>query len=209
MERISYFENIKLIASPLLQLPGELDNVMNATSRDSLEVLLAFADQLSILNTTSANARASFIRLQCKGLNTEDLFEEYRESWGIPKFDEDLVNVDDFKNGFLWTFRDHTTSWTEDVEARHWFYTNIEARFARRYEFWSCDHGPEEMILMESGDYKSILWSIINKHADYTPFISPVFSQVELKSFYNKFDEKEYDFDKDSLLEIMEQNINW
>jgi len=54
-----------------------------------------------------------------------------------------------------------------------------------------------------------ILWSIINKHADYTPFISPVFSQIELKSFHNKFDEEEYDFDKDSLLEIMEQNINW
>jgi len=209
MERIAYFENIKQATSPLLQLSGELDKVIKATASDSIDLILAFADHLSDLNTAPANARATFIRLQCKGLNTEDLFEEYRESWGIPKFDENLVTVEDFKNGFLRTFRDHTTSWTEDAEAKDWFYTNIEARFARRYEFWSCDHGPEEMLLLESGGYKDILWSIVNKHADYTPFISPVFSQVELKSFYNKFNEKEFDFDKDSLLEIMEQNINW
>lgn len=209
MERSSYFEYIKLNQSPLLQVSNELDNVFEATANNEIEELLSFANLLSDLGTVSAKARAAFIRLQIGGIDTEDLFEEYRESWGIPKFEEELVTINDFKNGFLWTFRDHTTSWSEDIEAREWFYTNIEARFARRYEFWSCDRGPEEMILLESGDYKYILFSIINKHGDYSPFISPVFSHNELRLFYDNYKEDGNGFYKESLFEIMKQNINW
>jgi hypothetical protein len=209
MERTSYFENIKLNQSPLLQVSNELDKVFEATANNEIEELLSFANLLSDLGTVSAKARAAFIRLQIGGIDTEDLFEEYRESWGIPKFEEELVTINDFKNGFLWTFRDHTTSWSEDIEAREWFYTNIEARFARRYEFWSCDRGPEEMILLESGDYKYILYSIINKHEDYSPFISPVFSHNELRLFYDNYKEDGNGFYKESLFEIMKQNINW
>jgi len=209
MGRTSYFENIKLNQSPLLQVCNSLEIIFDATANNEIEELLSFANQLSDLGTTSARARAAFIRLQIGGIDTVDLFEEYRESWGIPKFHEDLVTIDDFKNGFLWTFRDHTTSWGEDVEAREWFFTNIEARFARRYEFWSCDRGPEEMILLESGDYKNILVSIVNKHGDYSPFISPVFSHEELRLFYDNYDEDGDGFYKESLFEIMKQNINW
>jgi len=209
MERILYFENIKLNLSPLLQIPYSLENTFQATANNEIEDLLSFADQLSILGTATAKARAAFIRLQIGGIDTEDLFEEYRESWGIPKFEEDLVTIDDFKNGFLWTFRDHSSSWAEDKESREWFYTNIEARFARRYEFWSCDRGPKEMLLLESGSFKNILLSIINKHEDFSPLISPVFSRQELKSFYNNFNEDDHDFDKESLLEILEKNENW
>jgi hypothetical protein len=209
MERTLYFENIKLNQSPLLLIPDSHKNIFQATTNNDVEELLSFANQLSNLGTATANARAAFIRLQIGGIDTEDLFEEYRESWGIPKFKEDLVTIDDFKNGFLWTFRDHTTSWSEDTEARKWFYTNIEARFARRYEFWSCDRGPEEMLLLESGDFKNILLSIINKHEDFSPLISPVFSRDELKSFYYNFKEDDHDFDKESLLQILEENENW
>jgi hypothetical protein len=209
MDRVTYFENIRSVESPLLLLTAGIDKIMLAAANDCVDELLAFADQLSAIGTVPATTRAAFIKLQCKGINTEDLFEAYCESWGIPRFEEDLIKVDDFKNGFLWTFRDHTSSWSEDEEARDWFYTHHEARFARRYEYWGRDSGPEEMLLMESGDYKSMLWSIVKKHADYTPFISPVFSQEELVIFYDQFDEREYDFDIESLLQIMEQNPNW
>jgi len=209
MERTSYFENIKLIQSPIFQVSYDFDIIFEATANNDTEELLAFANKLSDLGTDSAKARAAFIRLQIGGINTEDLFEEYRESWGIPKFDEDLVNIGDFKNGFLWTFRDHTSSWREDMEAREWFYTNMEAQFARRYEFWSSDHGPEEMILMESGDYKNILYSIVNKHRDYSPLISPVFTHEELRLFYDNYEEDGDGFFKESLFEIMKKNMNW
>ena len=209
MNRASYFESIKLNETPLSQVTYDLERILEATANNDTGLLLSFADILTDLKTNSAKARASFIRLQIKGINTEDLFEEYRESWGIPKFEDSLVTVDDFKNGFLWTFRDHSTSWSEDNEARNWFYTNLEARFARRYEFWACDRGPEEMLLLESGEYKNILNAIIHKHEDYTPFVSPVFSHAELRSYYNSFDEDEHELDKEALLEIMEGNRNW
>jgi hypothetical protein len=209
MERVTYFQHIKSIRSPLLHLAGQLDPLYKATADGSIDELFAFADLMEELNTVSAKARASFIRLQIKGVDAEDLFEEFRESWGIPKFEEDLVTVQDFRNGFLWTFRDHTTSWSEDDEAREWFYTHVEARFARRYEYWARDHGPELMLLLESGAYKNILKSIITKHGDYSPLISPVFSNQELKHFYSEHKEDDIGFDKASLLKIMEQNENW
>jgi hypothetical protein len=209
MTRIPYFENIKLNKSPLLLVSADLDEIIAAAANNETDELLSFASKLADLGTASAKARAAFIRLQIGGIETEDLFEEYRESWGIPKFEDDLVTIGDFKNGFLWTFRDHTSTWTDDVEAREWFYTNIEARFARRYEYWSRDHGREEMLLLESGDYKNILYSIIDKHADYSPFASPVFSHEELRIFYDNYDEDSDGFFKESLIEIMKQNINW
>ena len=208
MKRVGYFENIGKNISPLLQIPVSLEEIMDATANDRVGDLLAYASRLSDLGTASAKARAAFIRFQIAGIDAEDIFEEYRESWGIPVFQDDLVSIGDFRNGFLWTFRDHSTSWSEDVEARNWFYTNTEARFARRYEFWACDHGPEEIVFRKRGDYKSILLSIV-EDADFGPFISPVFSRTELRTFYENFDEDQYGFEKDSLLEIMERNENW
>ena len=105
------------------------------------------------------------------------------------------------------TFRDHTTSWSEDVESRHWFFTNIEARFVRRYEHWSSEDGCDESMSIE-GDYKSILDSIIEEGI-YEPLISPVFSKAELISFYENFDKNKLGFDNKSLLDIIKQNVNW
>jgi len=209
MERSTYFDSVSKCRSPLLDLASALEGVAKAIQRDATQELLGFADHLEGLNNHSAKARAEFIRLQIRGIDTEDLFESYRESWGIPRFEDDLVRVTDFKNGFLWTFRDHSSSWNEDTEARNWFYAHVEARFARRYEFWSCDRGPEEMLLMESGDYKHLLTAIVTKHADFSPLVSDVFSRNELRAFYDNHDENENGFAKESLLEILQQNINW
>ena len=208
MNRVTYFEEIGRNKSPLLQIPVSLEEISDAVSNNRIEDLLLYANMLSDLGSASAKARAAFIRFQIGGIDADDIFEEYREGWSIPIFQEDLVSVQDFKNGFLRTFRDHTTSWAEDSEARNWFYTNIEGRFARRYEFWSCDHGPEEVVFSKSGDFKNILLSII-EDADFSPFISQVFSREELRSFYANYDEDIYGFDKESLLEIMKMNENW
>ncbi len=212
MDRASYFEEINSVTSPLLLLPDQLDTVVKARTSDvseRIDIYLEFADQLSQLDSDTAKTRASFIRMQCGGIDTEDFFEQHRESWGIPKFEEDLVTVDDFKNGFLYTFRDHSTSWCEDGEARDWFFNSIEARFVRHYQFWACDNGPQEVLLSTSGDYKSILWTIVKDYQDYSALASSVFTKQDLKDFYNNFDEEKGDYYKEDLLEMIEQNPNW
>ena len=147
--------------------------------------------------------------MQCSQVDTREFFEQSRESWGIPKFKEDLLTLDDFRSGFLYTFRDHSTSWSENNEARNWFFTNIEARSAKHYQFWVCDNGPEEVITDIIGDYKIILWTIINDLQDYSALISPVFTKEDLQHFYNTFDEEEQDYYKEELLKIIEENPNW
>jgi hypothetical protein len=206
--RAKYFDNIKTAISPILQFASNLGQLVKATRNNSIDDLLILANQLETSDSASVKARGTFIRLQCKGLEAEDLFEEYREGWGIPKFQESLLSASDFRNGFLWTFRDHTTSWSEDQEAREWFYTNLEARFIYNYEFWACDHGPEEIVFKESGDYKEILWTLV-KQGDYGPMISPIFTKEELQEFLFQFDEDELGFEKEKLLEIIIQNQNW
>src|SRR6187401_2156958 len=121
MDRASYFEEIKSEKSPLLLLPDQLDIVIKSRTNDLSEpfdVYLDFAEQHLQMDSDTAKTRAAFTRMQCGGMDTEDFFEQHRQSWGVPKFEEDLVTVDDFKNGFLHTFRDHSTSWCEDREAR-------------------------------------------------------------------------------------------
>jgi hypothetical protein len=119
------------------------------------------------------------------------------------------VTVDDFKNGFLYTFRDHSTSWCEDGEARDWFFNSIEARFARNYEFWACDNGPEEILLNASGDYKNIMWTIVKDYQDYSALASAIFTKQDMQDFYNNFDEEKGSYYKEDLLEMIEENPNW
>jgi len=212
MNRAPYFEKINIINSPLLLLPEQLDKVISSRTNDlseSVDSYLDFADQLSQLNSEPAKTRAIFIKLQCNRADAKDLFEQHRESWGIPKFDEELVTADDFRYGFLWTFRDHSTSWCEDGEARDWFYNHVEARFVRHYEFWACDNGPEEILLSETGGYKNIMWTIVKTHQDYSALASSIFTKQELIDYYNNFDEKTGDYNKDELLEFIEENPNW
>ena len=212
MNTSSNSEEINILTSPLLLLPDQLDAIIKARTNDlcgSIDTSLTFADQLSKFDNESAKSRAAYIRMQCSGIDTEDFFEQHRESWGIPKFDEDLITNDDFKNGFLFTFRDHSTSWCDDVEAREWFFRSIEARFVRHYQFWACDNGPEEILFSANGDYKSIMWTIVNDYQDYSALASPVFTKHELKDFYRDFDEEKGDYLKEELLEIIEENPNW
>lgn len=212
MDRASYFEEINSVTSPLLLLPERLAIVIKTRTNDlseTTDAYLDFADQLSQLDCDSAKTRAAFIRMQCGGIDTEDFFEQHHESWGIPKFEEDLVTVDDFKNGFLYTFRDHSTSWCEDGEARDWFFRSVEARFVRHYQFWACDNGPEEILLSTSGDYKSIMWTIVKDYHDYSALASPIFTKRDLQDFYNNFDEEKGDYYKEDLLEMIEENPNW
>jgi len=212
MDRASYFQEINSVTSPLLLLTEQLDTVIKARTNElsePIDVYLDFADQLSRLVGDTAKTRAAFIRMQCGGIDTEDFFEQHRESWGIPKFEGDLLTVDDFKNGFLFTFRDHSTSWCEDGEAREWFFNSVEARFVRHYQFWACDNGPEEILLSTSGDYKSIMWTIVKEYQDYSALASPIFTKQDLQDFYKNFDEKKGDYDKEDLLEMIEENPNW
>lgn len=212
MDRALYFEKINSLTSPLLLLPNQLDTVIKARKNDlsePIDVYLGFADQLLQLNNDTAKTRGSFIRMQCGGIDMEDFFEQHRESWGIPMFEENLVTVDDFKNGFLYTFRDHSTSWCEDGEARDWFFNSFEARFVRHYQFWACDNGPEEILLSTSGDYKSILWTIVRDYQDYSALASPIFTKQDLQDYYKSFDEQKGGYDKEDLLEMIEENPNW
>ncbi|MEJ8817969.1 hypothetical protein [Lacibacter sp. H407] len=200
------------MTSPLLLLPDQFDTVIKERTNNLIETIdtyLNFADQLSELNSDAAKTRASFIRMQCGGNDTKEFFEQHRESWGIPKFEEELVTFEDFKNGFLYTFRDHSTSWCEDGEARDWFFKSVEARFVRQYQFWACDNGPEEILLSTSGDYKSIMWAIVRDYQDYSALVSPIFTKQDLQDFYNDFDEQKGDYEKEDLLEMIEENPNW
>ena len=207
-DRKKYFDNINANHSPILQFTDRFDQLLKSAESNSIEDLLFYAGYLESSDKDSVKARGTLIRLQCQGLEAEDLFEAYRESWGIPIFQENLLTVSDFKNGFLWKFRDHTGSWSEDQEARDWFYTNIEARFVRKYEFWSDDRGSEEMLFGKSGNYKDILSALILE-ADFGPLISPVFTKEELQSFIDRHDEDDLGIQKEALTDIIEQNINW
>lgn len=212
MDRAFYFQEINSVTSPLLLLPNELDTVIQLRTNDlseSIDIYLDFAGKLSQLDNESARTRSAFIRMQCEGIDTEDFFEQHRESWGIPRFEEDLLMVDDYKNGFLFTFRDHSTSWCEDGKARDWFFKNIEARLVRHYQFWACDKGPKEILLSTNGDYKKIMWTIVQDYQDYSALESPTFTKQELQEFYNHFNEKEGDYSKEDLLEIIKENPNW
>jgi hypothetical protein len=207
-DRKQYFDSINTNHSPILQFTDRFDQLLKASESNSIEDLLFYASYLESSDTDSVKARGTLIRLQCQGLEAEDLFEAYRESWGIPIFQENLLTVSDFKNGFLWKFRDHTSSWNEDQEARDWFYTSIEARFVQKYEFWSDDRGSEEMLFWKSGKYKEILSALILE-ADFGPLISPVFTKEELQSFIDRHDEDDLGIQKEALTDIIEQNINW
>jgi hypothetical protein len=207
-DRKQYFDSINSNHSPILQFTDRFDQLLKASESNSIEDLLFYASYLESSDTDSVKARGTLIRLQCQGLEAEDLFEAYRESWGIPIFQENLLTVSDFKNGFLWKFRDHTGSWSEDQEARDWFYTSIEARFVQKYEFWSDDRGSEEMLFWKSGKYKEILSALILE-ADFGPLISPVFTKEELQSFIDRHDEDDLGIQKEALTDIIEQNINW
>lgn len=170
----------------------------------SKELRLSIVEKLQSLRTESAETRAAFICEQ-----SEENFTANREKWGIPNFKEDLVNSSDFENGFLWKFRAHSTSWSENQYADKWFYTSLEARTIRRYEFWKCDEGPDTLDFYFEGDYKSILERLLADHI-HEVLISPAFSANELKKFIADFSEDEEDYTLEEVIEdYISQNPNY
>ncbi|MBD2714302.1 hypothetical protein KBK19_04570 [Microvirga sp. STR05] len=161
---------------------------------------LALAERLTVIKSGSAMSRASFIWQQIQGRATKEWFEEWCDIWGIPAFQEQLVDVSDFRNGFMWRFRDHTTSWSENQYALEWFLTSIEAQTVTRYELWSCDNGLNECIEEITGNYKYILQALLEAGV-YEVLISPIFTSEELTSFVEEFDEDEHDFELEEILE--------
>ncbi len=197
-------KNRKEALKILISRPSVLTDVISSSADlsqllVSAELRQSVADKLEKLGSESAKSRAAFIREQ-----DIDNFNANREKWGIPDFAEGLVTINDFENGFLWRFRAHTTSWSENQYADQWFYTSLEARSIRRYEFWNYDEGPDKMDFYFEGEYKSILQQLLADHI-YEVLVSPVFSKKELTEYIANFDEDEEVY---SLEEVIEDYIS-
>lgn len=176
---------------------------------EPIHLYLKVADQLENTNRQDNITRAKFIKEQCEGKSAKEIFDMYREDWGIWNFDENIVSVGDFKRGFLWCFRDHTTSWNDNQKAKTWFLTSPEGLFVRRYEFWTWDKGYDECIEVREGSYKEILVSLL-KDGDYEVLCSSVFSKNELHNFIKNYNSKDDDYTIDEIIEdYIEANPNF
>ena len=167
---------------------------------EDISLYLTVADEFERTGDKELIQRAEFIRRQCNGDKADNLFNDNRESWDIPDFSENLITADDFKRGFLYKFRDHTTSWSDNQKAKEWFLNSIEARFVQVYELWSCDNGPEEIVETKTGDYKTILKSLL-AGGDYEVLTSPTFSKQELDDFVRTHRPSDGDFTVDEIIE--------
>ena len=173
------------------------------------DLYFKFADNLQSTNQQKYISRASFILEQIKGGDGKALFDRHREDWGILNFDENILTVEDFKRGFLWCFRDRTTSWNDNQKAKTWFLTSPEALYVRRYEFWTCDKGFDECIDVKEGSYKEILLSLL-KDGDYEVLCSPVFVNSELTDFIKTYQPQNGDYEIDEIIEdYIEANPNY
>jgi tetratricopeptide (TPR) repeat protein len=116
---------------------------------DPRQAALGVAAALEDAGSPEAAARAEFIRRQCAGERADGLFDTYRERWGIPDYREDLVLARDFRHGFLWRFRDHSTAFSDNLQAKAWFLCSPEARFVQAYDFEGGleGHGPYKALL--------------------------------------------------------------
>jgi len=186
-----------------LALPS-LTAILAARSAQ-LDEPLALYQAAALELRDEAPARAEFIERQCAGEVAEDLFDRYREAWGIAPFQDDLVSAHDFRRGFLYVFRDHTDSWDDNLLARHFFYTSAEAQFARRYELWALDHDDsEERVDLREGTWRSIVHELFHEEEEYAALVSPAFGAAEFSEIARKLRAKEPEL-KDVLAEIAVQ----
>jgi hypothetical protein len=176
---------------------------------EPIDPYLKVADQLEATYRHNYITRAKFIREQCVDGSDKEIFDKHREDWDIWNFDENILSVEDFKRGFLWCFRDHTTSWNDNQKAKTWFLTSPEGLFVRRYEFWTWDRGYDECIEVREGSYKEILISLL-KDGDYEVLSSPVFSKAELQDFISNYNPKNGDYAIEDIIEdYIEANPNY
>lgn len=191
-------ENLELLAS-----------IRTIDLSEPVNIYLKVIDELQSTNRHNYVSRANFIYEQLNNKNCNDLFDKFRVDWDICNFDENILTVDDFKRGFLWCFRDHTTSWNDNQKAKTWFLTSPEGLFVRRYEFWSCDKGIDECIDVREGSYKEILLSLL-KDGDYEVLCSPVFSKSELTDFIKNYQVKNGDYEIEEIIEdYIQANPNY
>lgn len=211
MSRENYFLEIYHNPSPLLLHPEDADLLIQIRSSDlcdNLDLYRSYANLLKQHHSEAAQTRAGFILRQTEGDVSQDFFLDHCEKWGIPIFSEGLLTAADFKNGFLWTFRDHSTSFGEDQEALHWFYTHKEAQFIMHYQFWDWSNDDKKIVDDHSGNYSSIIHLLVQQQ-QYEALISPVFSKAELSSFIFSYDETKEGLPIEDILEIIGDNPNW
>lgn len=186
----------------MVQKSKELERLIQSRTlelTENISLYLNVADDFEKTGDKGLIERADFIRRQCNGDKAESLFNEKRQNWNIPNFSEDLVTANDFERGFLYKFRDHTTSWSDNQVAKQWFLNSFEARFVQVYELWSCENGPEEIIETRIGDYKTILKSLL-VDGDYEVLKSPVFTKQELNDFISIHRPSHSDFSLDEII---------
>ena len=112
--------------SPLALIDRQILNraiKQRTNSNEPINEFLKIAQILSEDQNDSAKTRAEFIVRQCNGERCYEYFEKHQESWGIPNFQDHLVTVNEFKNGFLWTMKDYTTAFEENHQ-RVWSIIN-------------------------------------------------------------------------------------
>jgi hypothetical protein len=169
---------------------------------DGTEPVAPYLRAAERLQAAGHEARAEFIRRQCAGEDAADLFARHRACWGIPEFDEQLVVAGDFRRGFLHTFRDHSDSWSDNQAARRWFFTSPEARFAVRYQFWSCDDEPEECTSEHVGSYKQIVDALLDEGME-SALACPLVSREQALAWAEKMKEE---FDDDAVADWLKLN---
>jgi hypothetical protein len=167
---------------------------------EPIDLYLKVAKELVSTNRHNYISRAKFILEQIKGNNGKEIFDTCREDWDIWNFNQNILTADDFKRGFLWCFRDHTTCWNDNQKAKTWFLTSPEGMFVKRYELWNCDNGTGECIEVKEGNYKEILLSLL-KEGDYEVLCSPAFSNNELNDFIKTYIPKKDDYQIEVIIE--------
>ena len=167
--------NSPLILVPKTLLKEAVDQRTN--SEDPIERFLSIANFLDAQDNPVANTRGEFIKRQIAGEDCEPFFEAHKENWGIPKFCENLITVNEFKNGFLWVMKDYTTAFSENGNIREWHILSPETFFIRKYEAWDATKNGkgDEMFHHEYGDCKQLFKKFSEEYGLLEFNQSPVF----------------------------------
>jgi hypothetical protein len=171
-------------AHPALQA---LEAARTERHSDPRQAALDVAAALEDAGSPEAVARAQSIRRQCADQPADGLFGTHRGRWGIPDYREDLVLARDFRHGFLWRFRDHSTAFSDNLQAKTWFLCSPEARFVQAYDFEGGleGQGPHKALLERDVTWGlpgalEVLDSPVFTLEDYRRFASdPAFTKAQ------------------------------
>ncbi len=130
------------------------------------------------------------------------LVARHRRAWSIPDFAENLIAANDFRRGFLYTFRDHSDSWSDNLAARDWFFTSPEARFAVRYQLWSSEDDGERCVEEHVGTYKQIVDALLDAGME-SALQCPLVSREQALAWAEKMKQE---FDADAIADWLKLN---